>query len=225
MNETMQIVLLSLKVAILSTLLLIPVGTYFGWLFSRKRFLGKSLLEGAVNVPLVLPPVVTGYFLLYFLGPKSLAGQLLEKIGIQLAFTWQAAVVAAAVVSMPLLVRSVKVAIDSVDTKLEDAARMLHVGEWAIFFRVTLPLAMNGIIAGSVLAFARALGEFGATIVFASNIPEARTLSLAIFSYLNQVDGEQKAQALVIVSILLAYLSILINEILLRRFVKTHDRV
>lgn len=196
-----------------------PIGTYLGWLLSRKSFKGKSLLDGVVNIPLVLPPVVTGYFLLIVLGPKGYLGQFLNKLGIKLAFTWQAAVVAAAVVSMPLLVRAVRVAIDSVDSRLEDAARMLRASELNIFFRITLPLASNGIMAGAVLAFARAVGEFGATIIVASNIPGVtQTIPLAIFTYLNQPGGEAKARILIIVSIVFAYLSVLGNEMLLRRF-------
>lgn len=218
MNQQVEIILLSLKVAFLSTAILVPIGTFLGWLFSRKTFFGKSLLEGVVNVPLVLPPIVTGYFLLFALGPNSAIGKFLDKLGLQLAFTWHAAVIAAAMVSMPLLVRAVKVAVDSVDEKLEDAGRVLHAGELHIFFKITLPLAMHGIVAGAVLAFARALGEFGATIIFASNVPEARTIPLAIYTYLNQVDGESQANILVIVSMILAYVSILLNELLMRRF-------
>ncbi len=217
MTTNLQILLLSLKVATLATLILLPLGTFLGWLFSRKSFPGKTLLEGLINVPLVLPPIVTGYFLLVVLGPNTPVGRAMQSIGLELAFTWRAAVVASAVVSMPLLVRAVHVAFEAVDPKFEDAARMLRANEWQIFFKITLPLAANGVIAGAVLAFARALGEFGATIVFASNIEDARTMPLAIFSYLNQVDGEQHAKLLIFASMVLAYLSILINELLLRR--------
>jgi len=214
----LAIILLSLRVALLATLLLIPLGTFLGWLLARKQFFGKMLLDGLINIPLVLPPVVTGYFLLVVLGPNGAIGHVLHKLGIQLAFTWYGAVVAAAVVSLPLLVRSVRVTIDSVDSKLEEAARTLRASEAKIFLRITLPLAANGVLAGAILAFARALGEFGATIVFASNIQgETQTIPLAIFSYLNQVDGEAKAKVLVLVAILIAYASIIINELLLRR--------
>lgn len=220
MNYELQIIFLSLKVAFVATVFLIPVGTFLGWLFSRKNFPGKFLLDGLVNVPLVLPPVVTGYFLLILFGQSGYIGRYLNRwFGIELAFTWKAAVLAAAIVSLPLLVRAVRVAVDSVDPKLEDAARMLRTSEPAIFFRITLPLARNGIIAGTVLAFARALGEFGATIIFAGNIPgKTQTIPLAIFTFLNQPDGEGKAQLWVIISIVLAYVSILINELLLRKF-------
>jgi len=220
-NAELEIILLSLQVATLATLLILPVGTFFGWLFSRKNFAGKTLLDGLISVPLVLPPVVTGYFLLLALGPNSVVGSLLTDLGIELAFTWWAAVLAAGVVSLPLLVRAVRVAVDSVDPKLEDAARMLRTGEIKIFFSTTLPLAKHGVISGGLLAFARALGEFGATIIFAGNIQgETQTIPLAVFTYLNQVDGEEKAQALVIAAIVFAYLSILLNEWLLRRKTK-----
>ncbi len=225
MTTNLDIVLLSLKVASVATLLLLPVSTYLGWLLARKQFWGKTLLDGFINIPLVLPPVVTGYFLLVILGPKGLVGRWLSPLGIQLAFTWYGAVIAAAVVSLPLLVRSVRVAIETVDTKLEEAARMLRAGEIRIFLRVTLPLATNGILAGTILAFARGLGEFGATIVFASNIEgQTQTIPLAVFSYLNRVDGEERAKVLVIVAIAIAYLSIVANEILLRRLQHAEGR-
>ncbi len=219
MNNPTDIILLSLKVALTATLLMLPLGVFLGWLFSRKRFFGKSLFDGLVNVPLVLPPVVTGYFLLIVLGPNGVVGKWLQDwLGISLAFNWKAAVLAAGIVSLPLLVRAVHVAVDAVDPKLEEAARMLRASEWQIFFAITLPLSANGVIAGGVLAFGRALGEFGATIIFASNIPgKTQTIPLAIFTYINQPDGEAKAQTLVLVSIVLAYLSILLNEFLLRR--------
>ena len=180
------------------------------------------MLAGIVNISLVLAPVVTSSFLLIILGPTGFVGRLLnQQFGVSIAFTWKAAVAASAVVSLPLLVRAVRVAVDSVDLKLEEAARMLRANEWEIFFKITLPLAANGIIAGAVLAFARGMGEFGATIIVASNIPgKTQTIPLAIFTYLNQPDGEAKAHALIIVAIVFAYLSILINELLLRRFRK-----
>lgn len=225
MNEQVDIILLSLKVAFVALLFLIPIGTGLGWLFSRKRFLGRSLLEGLVNVPLVLPPVVTGYFLLILLGPAGFVGKVLKDwFGVTIAFSWKAAVLASAVVSLPLLVRAVKVAVDNIDPKLEDAARMLRAGEVRIFFEITLPLAANGIVAGALLAFARALGEFGATIVFASNIPgKTQTIPLAIFTFLNQPGGEAKTHVLVAVSIIFAYLSILLNELLLRKLHRVND--
>lgn len=220
MFDELQIIFLSFKVALLATILILPLGIFLGWLLARKDFRGKSLLDALVNIPLVLPPVVTGYFLLILLGPYGYIGYYLQKyFGISFAFNWTAAVIAAAVVSLPLLVRSVRVAVEGVDQKLEDVARMLRAREFTIFWGITLPLARNGIIAGAVLSFARAIGEFGATIIFASNISgKTQTIPLAIFTYLNQPDGEEKVKFLVGVSIAFAYLSMLINELLLRKF-------
>jgi molybdate transport system permease protein len=213
-----QIILLSVKIALISTILILPIGVCLGWLLARKNFVGKSFVDAFINIPLVLPPVVTGYFLLISLGPSGFLGKHLKELGIIIAFDWPAAVIAAAVVSLPLLVRTVRVAIENVDRKLEDAARMLRAKEPKIFFGITLPLAANGIIAGTVLAFARAIGEFGATIIFATNIPDkTQTIPLAIFTFLNQPDGEEKVNFLVIVSIIFAYLSMLLNEYLVRR--------
>ena len=219
MSPELQIIVLSLQVSVVATVIILPLGIALGWVLARKSFYGKSLLDALINVPLVLPPVVTGYFLLLTLGPSGYIGSYLnDYLGITLAFDWSAAVIAAAVVSLPLLVRAVRVAIDAVDPQLEEAARMLRAPEHDILWRITLPLAANGIIAGAVLAFARALGEFGATIVFASNIPgKTQTIPLAIFTFLQQPDGEGKVQVLVVVSIVFAYLSMLLNEWLLRR--------
>lgn len=219
MNAFLPVTFLSLKVALTATLVLIPTGTFLGWVLARKQFPGKTLVEGAISIPLVLPPVVTGYMLLILLGPKGYIGEQLAILGIRLAFTWQAAVVAAATVSLPLMVRAVRLAVEGVDEELEDAARLLRASETGIFFSITLPLAVHGILAGTILSFARALGEFGATIILASNIEGVtQTIPLAIFTYLNQVDGEGKAMILVGISICLAYLSILASAFLSRKF-------
>lgn len=223
--NNLQILWLSLQVATLATVFILPLGTFLGWLFSRKSFPGKLFVDGFVHIPLVLPPVVTGYFLLVLFGPSGFFGMYLNQwFGVRIAFTKTAAIIAAGVVSLPLLVRAVRVAIDAVDLKLEEAARLLRTGEWGIFFKITLPLAANGIVAGAVLAFARALGEFGATIIFASNIAgKTRTMPLAIFTYLNQPEGEEKAKILVIFSIILSYVSILLNELLLKKIRHAQD--
>lgn len=215
----LEIIGLSLAVALVATALNLPLGVAFGWLFARKRFPGKALLDALVNAPLVLPPVVTGYILLVVLGPRGGIGGYLERwFGFSLAFTWKAAVVASAVVSLPLLVRAVHVSVDAVDAKLEDAGRTLGAGGWGIFFTITLPLSLPGIVAGAALGFARALGEFGATIMFAGNlVGKTQTIPLAIFTYLNQPGGEAKARVLVMVAIVFSYVSILLNEWLLRR--------
>ncbi len=214
----LQVIGLSLKVAVLATLLNLLPGIFWGWVLARKRFPAKTVVDATINIPLVLPPIVTGYLLLIALGPGSPVGRILAAAGMPIAFTWWGAVVAAAVVSFPLLVRAVRGAIEQVDPALEDAARVLRAPEWAIFWRVTVALAFPGIMAGTLLTFARALGEFGATIVLASNIPgKTQTIPLAIFSLINQPGGEKQAGVLVVISIVISYLSIFLNEWLLRR--------
>ena len=216
-----QVIWLSLKVAFLATLLNLIPGIFWGWLLARKHFPGKKFVDATINIPLVLPPIVTGYVLLILLGPGSPLGQLLAIIGYPVAFTWRAAVVAASVVSFPLLVRAARAAIEQVHPAYEQAARVLGAPELYIFRRITLALAIPGIAAGILLTFARAIGEFGATIVFASNIPgKTQTIPLAIFSFINQPGGEQQATILVLVSIVISYGSIFANEFFARRFKK-----
>ena len=218
MNSFWSILSLSIYTAIFSTLLILPFSIAAAWLLARKKFVGKSFLEATIQLPLILPPVVTGYFLLFVLGPKGTIGQYFNAIHIQIAFTWFATVLASAVVSLPLVVRTIRVAISSVDPRLEETARTLGASEWHIFRSITLPLAYQGVIAGSILAFARSLGEFGATIVFAGNIPnQSQTIPLAIFQYINQPGGMEKAQPLVIAAILFSYLSMFISEWALRK--------
>ena len=219
MTDLLPIVVLSLKTALAATLLILPPGVWLGWLLARRNFPGKTLLEGLVNIPLVLPPVVTGYALLFALSPASPAGRFLENhLGLQIAFAWPGAVLAAAVVSFPLLVRAVRVAVSSVSPGLEEAASVLNAPAWAVWLQITLPLSAHGILGGMLLAFARALGEFGATIVLASNIPaRTQTIPLAIFTFLNQPGGEAHIWPLVLFSLILAYASLLLNEVLIRR--------
>ncbi len=217
-SELIQVIALSIKVSVLATGINLVPGIAWGWLLARKQFPGKTLVDATLNIPLVLPPIVTGYLLLILLGPNGVMGKWLTGLGGTLAFTWWAAVVAAAVVSFPLLVRSVRAAIEQVDPALEEAARVLRAPEWAIFLRITLMMALPGIAAGTLLTFARALGEFGATIVFASNIPgKTQTIPLAIFSLMNQPGGEKQASILVIISVVLSYVSIFFNEWLMRQ--------
>ena len=218
MTPLWSILWLSVYTALLATLLILPFAIGCAWILARVEFRGKSILEATIQLPLVLPPVVTGYFLLLILGPRGYIGQYLELLHIQVAFTWLAAVIAAAIVSLPLVVRTVRVAISSVDARLEETARTLGASEWEIARSITLPLAYQGILAGSILAFARSLGEFGATIVFAGNIPgQSQTIPLAIYQYINQPNGMQKAQYLVLAAIVFSYMSMLISEWLLRR--------
>ena len=174
---------LSLRVALIATALVVLVGVALGWLLARRRFFGREMLDAIVTLPLVLPPTVLGYYLLVLLGRGSLIGRAIETItGQPLVFTWKGAVVAAAIGALPLVVKTSRAAIASVDTDLEDAARTLGQSEWRVFRRVTLPLASRGIVAAAMLAFARALGDFGATLMVAGNIP-GRTQTAAIAIY------------------------------------------
>ena len=175
--------LLSLRVALLSTLFVVLVGTWLGWLLARKRFAGREVLDALVTLPLVLPPTVLGYYLLVLFGRNAAAGRLIEWVtGEPLAFTWRGAVVAAAVGALPLMVKTARASMASVEVDFENAARTLGKSEWQVFRRVTLPLASRGILAGAMLAFARALGDFGATLMVAGNIP-GRTQTAAIAIY------------------------------------------
>jgi len=174
---------LSLRVALIATALVVVIGVALGWLLARRRFFGREMLDAIVTLPLVLPPTVLGYYLLVLLGRGSLIGRAIEAItGQPLVFTWKGAVVAAAIGALPLVVKTSRAAIASVDTDLEDAARTLGQSEWRVFRRVTLPLSSRGIVAAAMLAFARALGDFGATLMVAGNIP-GRTQTAAIAIY------------------------------------------
>jgi len=218
-ESLLPVVWLSLKVALTATGFLLVPGIFLGWLLARKDFPGAGLLSALVHVPLVIPPVATGYLLLVFLGPRSFVGEGLQNIfGIRLAFSWLGAALAAAIVALPLMVRSIRIAVEKVDPKLEQAARTLGAGRLDTFFTVTLPLAAPGIIAGSVLAFARSMGEFGATIIFAGNIAgQTRTLPLAIFSSLQIPGKDREVLILAMVSILVSLAAILLSEWASRR--------
>ena len=183
---------LSLRVAVLSASASLPFGLLVAWLLARREFYGKALLNGLVHLPLVLPPVVVGYLLLVLLGRNGpLGAWLYETFGVTLAFTWEGAALAAAVMAFPLMVRAMRLSLEAVDRRLEAAARTLGAGPVEVFTTVTLPLMAPGILAGAILAFARSLGEFGATITFVSNIPgETRTLPIALFSVIQSPGGE-----------------------------------
>jgi molybdate transport system permease protein len=198
----------------------LPLGILAAWVLARLRFPGKNLLDGVVHLPLVLPPVVTGYLLLVMLGRNGIIGAMLNKyLGVVLAFNWKGAVLAAAVMSFPLLVRAVRLSLESVDQGLEAAARTLGAGPVSVFFTVTLPLIIPGVITGAILAFARSLGEFGATITFVSNIRgQTQTLPLALYSLTQVPDGERGAMRLCILSVLIAMAALVCSEILARRF-------
>ncbi len=215
-----ETITLSLKVALSATLLDLPFALFFGWLLARRSFRGKMLFGTLINLPLVLPPVVTGWFLLVLFGRNGVIGaRLYDWFGISLVFTWQAAALAAAVVAFPIFVRAVRVAIENVNPRYEEAALLLRTTPWQIFWKITFPLAANGVIAGALLAFARSLGEFGATIMVAGNIPgETRTIPLAIFSSVNQADSDGRVMLLIIAAVAFAYGTLIISEILLRRW-------
>jgi len=210
---------LSLRIAIVATLAALPFGIAVAWLLARKDFWGKSLLDGLVHLPLVLPPVVTGYLLLISFGRKGLIGGFLEQhFGIVFSFRWTGAALACGVMGFPLLVRAVRLSFEAIDRRLEHAASTLGADPARTFLTVTLPLALPGIIAGMVLCFAKALGEFGATITFVSNIPgETQTISAAIYTFMQIPGGESAAGRLVIVAIILALAALIASEWLARR--------
>lgn len=210
---------LSLLVATTAVAFSLPLGVLVAWLLTRFQFPGKTLLDSIVHLPLVLPPVVTGYFLLVLLGTRGPVGAwLLETFGIRLIFTRWGAAVAAAVMSFPLMVRAIRLALEAVDRGLEFAARTLGASRLDVFFSVTLPLMLPGIVSGCIVAFAAALGDFGATITFVGNVQgETQTLSLAIYSLTQSPDGEAAALRLVIISLVLALLALYASELAARR--------
>jgi molybdate transport system permease protein len=209
---------LSLRVAVACVLLSLPPAVAVGWLLARREFRGKLLVDGLCHLPLVLPPVVTGYLLLVLFGNRGLLGPWLASLGLSLAFDWKGAAVASALVAFPLSLRAVRLAIEEVDPRLEGVARTLGAGPLRVFFTVTLRLAAPGLWVGALLAFARSLGEFGATITFVANIAgQTRTLPLAIYTYLNQPGGEAGATRLVWLSIAVALAALLASEWAARR--------
>jgi molybdate transport system permease protein len=218
--------LLSAKVAVCCTLVVCIPGVAVAWLLAKKSFIGKSLLDGLVHLPLVLPPVIPGFLLLLLLGNQGLIGRWLQAtFGFSIAFTWVGAVIASAVMGFPLMVRSARLAISQVDTGLEAAAQSLGAHPWRVFFTVTLPLAMPGIVTGLILAFSRSLGEFGATITFVGNIEgETRTLPLAIYTYTQLPGGDMVAMRLVIISMVIALGALMLSEILERQATKRIGR-
>jgi molybdate transport system permease protein len=210
---------LSVRVALWAVLVSLPFGVAVAWLLARSRFPGKALVDALVHVPLVVPPVVIGYLLLVLLGRRGVIGAWLwDSFGITVAFTWQGAAVASAVMGFPLMVRAIRLSLEAVDPRLEAAARTLGARPIAVFVTVTLPLTASGILAGIILAFARSLGEFGATITFVSSIPgETRTLPVALYG-LAQVPGEEAAALrIVVISIALAVAALLASEAAARR--------
>jgi len=211
-------VALSLRVASVATLASLLPGLAVAWLLARRRFPGRALLDGLVHLPLILPPVVTGYLLLLALGRRGFLGGALAEIGIVFSFRWTGAALACAVMGFPLMVRAMRLSIEAVDPKLEQAAGTLGASPLAVFLTVTLPLSLPGCIAGAVLAFAKAMGEFGATITFVSNIPgETQTLPSAIYSLTQVPGGEGPALRLTLISVALSVAALLISEFLASR--------
>ena len=205
---------LSLRVALWSVLTSLPVGLLVAWLLARREFFGKTALNVVVHLPLVLPPVVVGYLLLVLLGREGPLGRLLyEMFGVRLPFTWEGAALAAAVMAFPLMVRAMRLSLESVDQRLEAAARTLGAGATGAFLTITLPLMAPGIVVGALLGFARSLGEFGATITFAANIPgETRTLPLALYTLTQTPGGEAAALRLTVLSVALSLAALAASE-------------
>lgn len=218
---------LSVKVATFCTLLICLPAIAVAWLLAKKDFVGKSLLDGLVHIPLILPPVVPGFLLLLLFGNQGLIGKWLhEALGITIAFTWVGAVIASAVMAFPLIVRSVRLAISQVDSKLEVAAQSLGASPLKVFLTITLPMAIPGVITGLILAFSRSLGEFGATITFVGNIEgETRTLPLAIYSYTQTPNSDFLAMRLVLLSVLIALSAIVLSNFLERKAAKRIGRL
>ena len=218
-NQDWTAIALSLRIAVVATLVTLPFGIALALLLARKDFWGKSLVEAVVYLPLVLPPVVTGYLLLITLGRKAPVGAFLDQhFGIVFSFRWTGAVISCGVMAFPLMVRAIRLSIEAIDRKLEDSASTLGANRFWCFVTVTLPLALPGIIAGAMLAFARALGEFGATITFVSNIPgETQTISAAIYTLTQIPDGDAAALHLVVVAIIISLAALMMSEWLARR--------
>src|ERR1700684_1205242 len=212
-------VALSLRIAVVATACALPFGIAIAWLLARKNFWGKTILDGLVFLPLVMPPVVTGYLLLIWFGRKApICGFLDSHFGLVFSFRWTGAALACGVMGFPLMVRPIRLALESIDRRLEDAAAALGASRVWVFLTITLPLALPGIIAGAVMAFARALGEFGATITFVSNIPgETQTISAAIYTLLQVPDGDAAAGRLVMIAIIIALAALIASEWVARR--------
>ena len=213
-----DVLLLSLKVSLVAVAAMLPIAFALAWVLARSRLPGKLLLDALVHLPLVLPPVVTGWALLVLLGPRGAIGRVLDTFGVNVMFRWQGAAIAAAIMALPLAVRAIRISLEAVDSRLEEAARTLGAGAWRVFASVTLPLALPGVLAGMVLGFARSVGEFGATITFVGNVPgETRTVPLAIYGALQTPGGEGAATRLALISIGLSVAALIASEVLARR--------
>jgi molybdate transport system permease protein len=214
-----EIVALSLKVGGVAMLVTLPVAFALAWLLARVRFPGQVIVDAAIHLPLVVPPVVTGWVLLLAFGPNGpIGGWLQDWFGVTVLFRWTGAAIAAGVMALPLMVRAMRISIEAVDRRLENAARTLGAGPWRVFWTLTLPLSIPGVLAGAVLGFARSIGEFGATITFVSNVPgETQTLPLAIYSALQQPGADALVWRLSCVSVGLSLIALIASELLTRR--------
>lgn len=213
------IIALSMKVGLVAVLGALPVALGLAWILARTNFRGKLLLDALVHLPLVIPPVVTGWLLLLLFGRQGPVGRLLEQwFGVTLMFRWTGAALAAAIMALPLMVRALRLSLESVDVRLEQAARTLGASPWRTFLTVTLPLSLPGFLAAATLGFARSIGEFGATITFVSNVPgQTQTIPLAIYSALQVPGGEAIVTRLAIISVILSIGALLLSEIISRR--------
>ena len=220
-EQLTAIILLSIKIACVAILFATPLAILLGYALARWRFWGHGLLNAIIYVPLVLPPVVTGFILLEFFGPKGIAGLILSNtFGIDLGFRWTGAALAAGIVAFPLIIRPIKLAFENIEQNLIDDAKILGAGPMLAFITVSLPLALPGIIAGAILGFAKALGEFGATITFVSNIPgETQTISLGVYALMQSPDGDRDAMVLVLITVGLSLSAIIVSEWMSRRFI------
>ena len=216
-----EIIWLSLKVAGVATLASLAPAVAVAWVLARTRIWGRGALNVLVHLPLVVPPVVTGYLLLLAFGRYGWVGQWLERLGLQFSFRWTGAALAAGIMSFPLVVRAVRLGIESVDRQVEESAGTLGASPFWVFLTITLPLAVPGVLAGVIIGFAKALGEFGATITFVSNIPgETQTLALAIFTQLERPGGDAAAMRLALISIAISVLALAASEALSRSFTR-----
>ena len=221
-EEEITVIFISFKIASIASFASLPLGIWVGYVLARKSFPLKKLLTSFINLPLILPPVVTGYLLLISFGKNGFIGKfLLDYFNFTFAFKWTGAALACAIMGFPLMVRSIKLTIEMIDIKIEDAAKTLGASPLKVFFSITLPISIPGILVGTTLSFARSLGEFGATITFVSNIPgETQTLSAAIYTFLQIPNGESMAMKLTVISIVISLLAILLSEIILEKILR-----
>ncbi|WP_445116299.1 molybdate ABC transporter permease subunit [Acinetobacter sp. WZC-1] len=215
----LEVLYLSARVAMFATLFSLPFAVLLAWYLARHEFRLKFMVEALLQLPMVLPPVVLGYLLLVLFGNQGVIGQYLNALGFQLAFNWKGAVLASMIVAFPLMVQPIRLSFQMMNQQLEQIAGSLGAGPWKVFYSISLPLALPGMLIGSILCFSRSLGEFGATITFVGNIPgETRTIPIAIYTFLQQPNGEDMAMRLVILSLLLAFSALIANYFILQKY-------